>query len=369
MKRYASVAGPLGAAVARLPVRVRTLRAWLLVCLVAGCGQPPAAGVRVGVDVDAGTLDPRLMRDTTAYHVVDLLYDGLVRLDAALEPVPGLATHWEHPDPTTWVFHLREGVAFHDGAALTAADVVYTFETILDPELGAPLRSLYQPVTRVTALDDHTVEVTLAAPYAPLLAYLDLGIVSRAAAEAGRDLGTAPAGTGPFRLGRWERGSRIVLEANPAYWGGPPELETVEFVLVPDNTARAQAFEAGDLDIIQSPLSPLDVRRLADDDRFRHDIRAGVAITYLNFNVSRPQLADPRVRRALCMLVDQDAIIGQIYEHTDQPATSVLLPTSWAHAADVAQPAFAPDQARSCSTRRGGATATATASGIRMDGP
>lgn len=313
-----------------------------LLLLVAGCAAPPAAGrLRVGTDVDAGSLDPRLMRDTTSYRVVDLVYDGLVRLDRSLRPQPALAVRWDAPEPTRVVFHLREGARFHDGSPVTADDVVHTFETVLDPDFGAPLRGLYAPIVSVEAEDALTVAITLREPYAPLLQYLDLGIVPRHAT----DLGNHPVGSGPYRLGRWDRGSRILLEASPDYWGDPPAIEEVEIVVVPDNTARAQAFEAGDLDLVQSPLSPQDVHRLRKDGRFVSHVASGLAITYLNFNARRDELSEPGVRRALSMLVDQDTILEKIYEGVDEKASSILLPTSWAFDAAVRQPAYDPDAA------------------------
>jgi peptide/nickel transport system substrate-binding protein len=116
--------------------------------------------------------------------------------------------------------------------------------------------------------------------------------------------------------------------------------------LVPDNTARAQAFEAGDLDVIQSPLAPQDIVRLADDGRFARRIEPGIATTYLNFNTAVPLLADPQLRRALSMLVDQETIIGQIYEGMDETAASILLPNWWSYADDVRQPSYDPEVAR-----------------------
>ncbi len=111
-------------------------RTSLLATLVAlaNCSAPPRDVLRVGTDVDAGTLDPRLARDTTAYRVVNLLYDGLVALDDSLTPVPALAERWENPSPTEWIFYLRDDARFHDGETITAEDVVYTFETLLGPD-------------------------------------------------------------------------------------------------------------------------------------------------------------------------------------------------------------------------------------------
>ncbi|MFN8926759.1 MAG: ABC transporter substrate-binding protein [Rhodospirillales bacterium] len=302
--------------------------------------------VRVGTDVDAQTLDPRLMRDTTAYRVVNLLFSGLIQLDETLTPKPDLATSWENPDPRTWVFTIRTDAKFHDGSPVTAEDIVYTYETTLDPKLNARFRSLYTPIDKIEAVGANQIRMTLKEPYAPLLSYLDLGIVPKKLAEGGADLSNAPVGSGPFRLARWQKGSRISLAANPDHFGGRPGVNGIDFVVVPDNTARAQAFEAGDLELIQSPLSPRDIKRLEGNSRFAKSISTGIAVTYVNFNTANPLLADPRMRRALAMMVDQATIVGQIYEGTDKPATSLLLSaSSWSYSADVKQPAFDPKAA------------------------
>jgi peptide/nickel transport system substrate-binding protein len=308
--------------------------------LLAGKASAQSGTIRVGLDVDAGTLDPRLARDSSAYRVTDLVYDGLVRLSADLTPQPNLAQSWENPDPRTWIFKLRDGIVFHDGSPLTADDVVFTYQTILKPETNAPLRGLFSPIAKVEALDPKTVKFTLSTPYSPLLSYLEMGVVPKKAVEGGADLGTKPIGTGPMKLARWDRGSRIVLEANPQYWGGAPKLKEMQLVVIGDNTARAQAFEAKDLDLIQSPLSPQDIKRLQDNANFAHAITAGLGITYLNFNTADPAVSDPKVRRVIAMLVDQTTIVGDLYQGVDQVATSVLLPSSWAYSAEVKQPTF-----------------------------
>ena len=333
----------------------RTLLPMLAASLaaLAIAGPAPAQVIRLGADVDAGTLDPRVMRDTTAYRAVNLIYSGLLQLDAELKPVPDLAESWENPEPTVWVFNLREGVTFHDGSPLTAEDVVYTFETILDPELKARFRSLYTPIETIEAVDPLTVRITLKEPYAPLLSYLDMGIVPSDYVQGGGDLSTAPVGTGPMRLANWERGSRIVFEPFADHWSGPPAIERFEMVIVGDNTARAQAFEAGDLDIIQPPLSPQDIGRLLAEGSFNGTVQGGLGITYLNLNVADPLLADAGLRRALMMLVDQDTIVNAIYEGVDQLATSILLPSSWAYDPAISQPGFDPEGAKAALAEAG----------------
>ena len=318
----------------------------LMAAVFFACAPPaPLDVVRVGTDVDAETLDPRLMRNTTGYRVINLLYDGLVLLDTEFSPLPNAARSWEQESPTTWVFHLRDSLFFHDGSRLTADDVVYTFETILDPELRSPSRTLYSPIQRVEAVDDSTVRFTLSEPYAPFLRYLDVGIVPKRLVESGHNLSVAPVGSGPYVLEQWDKGSRIALLANEDHWNGVPTIPRIDVFLVPDNTARTQAFEAGDLDLIQSPLGPLDVLRLSENDRFVKHVQLGNSITYLNFNTSVPTLSDPQVRRALAMLVDRNTIVDRIYENIDSEATSIFPPTSWAYSKQASQPGFDPDGA------------------------
>lgn len=294
----------------------------------------------VGTDVDAGTLDPRLTRDTTASRTADLIYAGLVHITPSLEPVPDLAESWENPDPQTFIFKLRPDLKFSDGSPLTADDVVFTYTTMIDPDFNAPARALYTPISAVEAIDPQTVKFTLSAPYAPLLSYLDIGIVPKALVEGGTDLASAPVGAGPMKLASWNRGSEIALEANDNYWRGAPDIKAVTIKIIGDNSARAQAFEAGDLDVIQSPLSPQDIERLKADDRFGNVITAGLGVNYLNFNTKDPLLSDPKMRQAFSMLVDQDTIVNDIYQGVDQVAHSIILPSSWAYSAEISQPTF-----------------------------
>jgi peptide/nickel transport system substrate-binding protein len=297
-----------------------------------------AATITIGTDVDAGTLDPRLARDTTAYRVADLIYSGLVHLTPTLEAKPDLAESWEVQNPTTWIFKLRPNLKFSDGSPLTAADVVFTFSSILNKDFNAPMRALYTPISAVEAIDPQTVKFTLSAPYAPLLSYLDIGIVPKAVVEGGTDIALKPVGAGPMKFSSWTRGSTIELEPNPHYWGEKPKADKVTLKIIGDSSARAQAFEAGDLDLIQSPLAPQDIKRLQADKRFGAVIEPGLGVTYINFNTKDPLLSSAKMRQAFSMLIDQKTIVQDIYQGVDAVASSIILPSSWAFSKDIKQP-------------------------------
>ncbi|MEA2530059.1 MAG: peptide/nickel transport system substrate-binding protein [Thermomicrobiales bacterium] len=309
--------------------------------------------LRAGLDVDAGTGDPRLTNDTSGFRLMDLVFDGLAVLDSTLVPQPALATSWDNPDPTTWVFHLRQGVKFHDGTDLTADDVVYTFETILDENFAAPFRALYAPITSVTATDPQTVQFKLKEPYAPFLSYMDMAIVPKHVAEdASKDFANNPVGTGAFKFVSWERNSKIELTANADYWNGAPKLSGVQLFIIPDNTVRAAALETGDLDLIHSPLSPQDVAHLKEVDGVTVSEQTALGYTYLNFNTKDPILSDVNVRRALAHLVDKNTISQDIYESMDIPGKSPLVPGTWWYA-DVADQAYDPAAAAKLLTDAG----------------
>jgi peptide/nickel transport system substrate-binding protein len=347
---------------------VLTLAMLLLLFTVAACAAPPAAEtgaapaageaaesggeaaaggtLRVGLDVDAGTGDPRLARDTSAFRLRELVFDGLVEMQPDYTVAPSLAESWENPDELTWVFKLREGVKFHNGDELTAADVKYTFDTILDEEFASPSRAFFTPITAVEVLDDYTVQFTLDQPYGPFLSYLTMGIVPQAVAEADPEaFANNPVGTGPFMLTEWRRGDSISLAANEEYWNGAPLLDGIEMNVVPDNSARVVALEAGDLDLVQSPLSPQDVKRMETTDGFVVNRTPAAGYTYVNLNCADPVLQDVTVRRALSHLVNREDITAAIYEGIGQIAKGPIPPGMWAYTDDLPAYDYDPEMA------------------------
>ncbi len=313
--------------------------------LLAGCSyeEPSSNGassgessdkreeIKVGLDVDAGTMDPRLSKDTSAKRVSELVYDGLVRLSSNLEIEPALATEWENPDPTTLIFTLREDVTFHDGEPFTAEDVKYTYESLLDPDFQAPYASMYTPIESVEVLSDYQVKFNLKEPSSPLLSYMDIGIVPKHVGEKNDNkLSNDPIGTGPYKMVKWNKNSEISFEANENYWNGEPKTKKITYFIIPDNSTRVAALESGDIDLVHSPLSPQDISRLKGNDQIEVIETEGLGFTYLNFNQQNPILSDIKVRQAIAHLVNKEVISKDIYQGMDTPGKSPLIPASWA---------------------------------------
>jgi len=313
----------------------------------AAAAQARRGGLlRVGLDVDADTLDPRLTNNTSGFRVRELVFNGLVAINPDFSPVPDLAEKWDNPDDKTWVFHLRPNLKFHDGSDLTASDVKFTYESVLDQTFNSPSRAFYLTVDKVDASDKNTVTFTLKAPFAPFLSYMDLAIVPQAAVQKlGADFGTRPIGSGPFKVDRWTTGDTIELSANDTFYAGRPNLDRVRLKVVPDNSARVVALESSDLDFVQSPVSPQDVARVQSGGKLKVDRTPAAGYTYINLNTADPILADKRVRQALSHLVNKQQIIDTIYKGIGKPASGPIVPGMWAFPPDVPAYDYSPDKA------------------------
>ena len=301
--------------------------------------------LRVGLDVDADTLDPRLTKNTSGFRVKELAFNGLVAINSDYSPVADLAEKWENPDDKTWVFHLRQGVKFHDGSNLTANDVKYTYESVLDQAFSSPVRAFYLSVDKIEAPDNNTVTFTLKSPFAPFLSYMDLSIVPRASGMKS-DFGTKPTGTGPFKVDTWNTGDSIDLSAFDAFYAGRPSIDRVRLRVVPDNSARVVALETGDLDFVQSPLSPQDVARVESSGKLKVDRTPAAGYTYVNLNCADPILSDKNVRQALSHLVNKQQIIDTIYKGIGKAANGPIVPGMWAYSADIPSYDYSPDRAK-----------------------
>ena len=293
-----------GAAIAMLPA--------------AAHAQPtPVRGgvLRMSVDQAVGVLTPLLSRVNPEYLVAEMLYSGLTRLALDMSAAPDLALSWTANDTLSeWVFKLRPGLKFHDGSPCTAKDVVATFTAILDPKTASPARTNIGPVDHVDAIDDTTVRFVLKTPYADLpvsLAYTNAKIIPAVIASGDlTQLARKAVGTGPFKLVSYEPDRLIVVERNPAYYDAPrPYLDRIEVLVYPDPTAEASALISGDTDLMAS-ASATEFARLQESTRV-------VALRvpsgqFLNINMGCDQkpFSDIRVRQALALTVDREAMVG-----------------------------------------------------------
>jgi peptide/nickel transport system substrate-binding protein len=284
----------------------------------------------VGIIQEPTSLDPTA--DATASIATTLrdnLYEGLVRLDAGGKLIGGLARTWDvSPDGTVITFHLVNGVKWHDGSPFTAQDVKFSWDRAADAATDPvnPHRDYWAPVKSIDVTDDATVKVSLSTYSDNWLFHMASGSACVVSSKSVAGNKTNPIGTGPFKLGNWNRGASLTLTRNDAYWGNKARLTDVEFRFITDGNAMNNALKAGDIDAIGQIGAPDQVANFLQDPAFTvvRGQAAGKVMISVN-NTSGP-LADKRVRQALYAAVDRKAHINGYFAGLAEPIGSHASP-------------------------------------------
>jgi len=280
-------------------------------------------------------LDPRVGIDAQSERIDNLIFDDLLSRGDDLTVAPGLAERWEIPDPLTYIFHLHRSVRFHDGRPLTARDVKWTFDSLLQGKIRSTKAANYRFVDRVDAPDDSTVVFHLKEPDSPLLWNLSDGAVGIVPYGSGDEMTTHPIGSGPFKFVSAETDREVVLERNDDYWGEKARLLRVRFAVVPDETTEALELRKGSGDIAINSLTPDTVLTLGRDPGLVVEHAPGTRLAYLAFNLRDPILKEVRVRQAIAYALDRKPMIDYLLRGEAQLARSVLPQQSWAYDGDV----------------------------------
>ena len=355
---------------------MRTVAVWTLaVAVLTGCKErvpEPGSAVMV-IESSPNNLDLRVGTDAQSERVGGLLFDALVKKDAHFELRPWLAARWEQPDARTWVFHLRDGVRFHDGRPLEAEDVAWTIRSMTDGTLVTAKGGAFAAVDRVEAPDRLTVVVRLKRPDAGLLFNMSDGLFGVVPRGAGKELGMHPVGSGPFRFVSAVQDKEVVVERNRDYWAdrvdvehggswgptllqkaqedGAPEIggrviERLRFAVVPDAITTALELKKGSADAESNVITLDMVHALRDAPGLRTETGPSSVAVYMTFNVADPLLGDRRVRQAVACALDRQAIVDALWRGKARLANSLLPPGHWARAADGEMATYPHDVAR-----------------------
>lgn len=276
--------------------------------------------LRAALTGEPDLLDPAVSSIYTGAQVYEGIFSKLIDMDAAGNFVADLATSWEQTDATTWTFKLVENATFHNGEAFTSADVKYSFERILDPATASAYAGLYTQIDGIDTPDPATVVFRLKSAFGPFLTNLATNghIVNRTAIETG-DPARAPIGTGPFVFGEWVQGDHITILKNPTYFKpGLPALDQVTFRFMPVDQSRIEALAAGELDWADAIPLQL-VPSLSQDPRFTYVTSPVAGIPdYLALNTKIAPLDDVRVRQAIALAIDREAVRRVAYLGTGE---------------------------------------------------
>ena len=310
----------------------------MLVLALALSAASPAGSqtLRVGLSAEPSSADPHHYALTPNSTLRSHLFDGLTDVDARLRVGPGLAESWEREDDRTWLFRLRRGVRFSDGAAFGAPDAVFTFCRALNnkDELVSSFSRVPRRLEAVEARGEDTLVIRTREPEPRFDAASACG--GEAAGpwptQADFNEGRAAIGTGPYRLASFSRGGAVVLARNEGYWGPRPHWAAVRLTPVAQNGPRMAALLAGDQDLIEAPATA-DLPRLRADRNFAVSTSPTTRLIFLQLDAARDPspfvagrnaLRDPRVRRALSLALDRGTLRERIMDGVATAAAQFL---------------------------------------------
>jgi peptide/nickel transport system substrate-binding protein len=314
----------------------------LAVAFVGGLGigaeEPKYGGtVVIALPSEPKTLDPITYPDIYSAAVIIQVFEPLIWMDTKLSPTnQKLVESWETPDDVTYIFHLKKGVKFHDGHELTAEDVKFTLDSVMDPELASPRIHEFEKIESVEIIDDYTIKVVLKEPHAPFLVdVMPIPIVPKHYVEevGWEEFSRNPIGTGPYKFVEWKSGDYIKLEANKDYWGKPAYIEEVTFRFIPEEAVGVMAMKAGEIDFLYE-VPGEDLEPLEETPGVKVGTFKGLNYRFIAMNCGREPFDDVRVRQAINYAIDTYTIV-ELWHPLATPATGPIPPYNWAYTGDV----------------------------------
>ena len=299
----------------------------LITLLLVACNPSDNGTIIFAVATAPSVLDPRLAGDAASERANALLYDKLVRLDERGTPRASMAK-WQQLGPKHYrITLLAQRAAFWDGRPPVASDVVATYRSILDPQLGSPHSSTLSHLARIEEKSKEEVDFFLTRPDPAFPSRLTIGIVP-AQRLVDEGLARLPMGSGPFAFVKWRSDGGLLLERRR-------DGQQVALIPVADPTMRALKLLRGEAHLLQNDLPSELYGYLAESPELRLLEKPGTTFAYIGFNLSDPVLSDRRVRAAIAHAIDRDAIIQHLFGGRAQTAESVLRPEHWAGVADL----------------------------------
>jgi peptide/nickel transport system substrate-binding protein len=294
-------------------------------------------------------LDPTVHREGPTYNITLNIFDSLLRRTAEGDIVPALAKSYERDTDTSWVFHLREGVEFHNGEELTAEAVKFTVNRIFDPELKSTRATDLEWIESVEVLDEYTVKITANKVFALADHYFsELQIVPpEYVNEVGdKEFNMNPVGTGPFEFVRWDQGNKVVLERNEDYWAGPSDISGVTFRFISSAASRVATLLGGDADLVADvPVTSID--QIENRSNTKLGVATGSRVIFVGLDsVQDTPLENVKVRRALNYAVNKKAIIENLLHGLAELTVTLLTEKDLGFNSDVEPYGYDPEKAR-----------------------
>ncbi|NVL03934.1 ABC transporter substrate-binding protein, partial [Ruegeria pomeroyi] len=304
--------------------------------------------ITIAMQLEPPHLDPTSAAAQAIDSVVYVnIFEGLTRFMGDGSIVPALAESWEiSGDGTVYTFRLHAGVTFHDGSAMDAEDVKFSLDRARAEDSANAQKALFAGIDSVDVVDPLTVKVTLKEPNGNFLFNMAWGDAVIVAPESIENIKTAPVGTGPYTLGEWVQGDKIVLNRNTGYWGDQPALAQATFKFISDPTAAFAAMMAEDVDVFTGFPAPENLPQFEADPRFQVLVGSTEGETILSTNNKQAPFDNVKVRQAMAHAIDRQAIIDGAMFGYGTPIGTHFAPHNPAYVDLTGTSAHDPDKAK-----------------------
>ncbi|WP_417334022.1 peptide-binding protein [Halarcobacter sp.] len=302
-----------------------------------------ASTLNLSMTSSPSRLNPILSNDTASSQISGWLFNGLFKYDKDGNIVTDIASSYKFENNTKLLINLRKDVLWHDGAKVTAHDVVFTYERIIDPKVFNSIVSNFKEVKSVKALDDYTLEVIYKKPYFKALNIWMIGLLPKHILKDEKNLMTSsfnknPIGNGPYKLDSFKNSSDIILKANEDYFEGKPKIDNIHFKFLPSPDTVFLMLKENKLDV--GGLTPLQIDRQINE-KFKQDFKIveqqSFAYTYLGFNLRNKKFQDKRIRQALSLAIDRQEMVDILFFGHGKVCNGPFLPGSFAFNEEITQ--------------------------------
>ena len=306
---------------------------------------------------DIAGLIPNITSDGASHEVGNMVYDGLVKVDKDLNYVGAMAESWQFSaDCLELTWKLRPGIKWHDGRPFTAEDVLFTYQTMINPKTPTAYKEDFLAVKHAEVVDPHTFRVSYAKPLAKAVQSWGMWMLPKHLLEKYVADGklkespenSRPVGTGPYRFQEWKSGEKVVLVANHDYYAGRPYLGRIVYRVIPNQGTIFLELKAKGVDL--ASLTAIQYSRQTEYPAFRKAYKKyrypSSAYTYFGFNLKDPRFADRRVRQAFAHAINKQELIEGVLMGLAREATGPIRPGSWAYTDKVARYDYDPAKAK-----------------------
>ncbi len=317
----------------------------MLITAAAAAKPEPKGTLTIAPGSDVINLNPLKAADSFSHYALYLIYDTLFTIGEDLNAKGDLVEKTENPDDKTYIFTIREGVAFHDGTPLTAEDVKFTYDYVRNKENGHKFATKFEPITDIEVIDPLHVKFVTDAPYAPLLSTLTIPIAPKHIAEKDVELlNSQPVGSGPYKFVEWKPQERLVLTANTNWWGDGPRIKDIVLRPIAEPTTRVTALETGEIQIADGV--PFSHAKVLQDRGFDFVSVEPHGYNMFAFNETVKPFDDKRVRLAMTLALNRQEITDFVWYGLNNLVNSPVIQRSWAWNPDVTNYPYDPGKAR-----------------------